>query len=472
MPDIPDAPGAPGAPSAPTAPHAPDAPPDAPDAPDAAAEANAIQLALALKHVDELANRERSRIVCVYGLSPQLPGTPAETHQLSDLFAFGRFSPHVESASSLLPRPVFSADGVGIELPGNVPELGHSRVALLVTPRNDSALVLDAPVREDPDAEDVAKLLEITCLKRDQLRIHGLPILDWLRDKAEATGLQLPANLELGRNVHQCVFPGGSLLKGIRDGDRLWRLVYRVAAPTEPDREIGIFRPPHLNYPGLAVVGHGRGVAVVAGFAESVENAYILISIMFITGLDVLRRTRHDLFDAITAASKSPITSDAKVRNLISQLPAQLNELQLDLEFGVESYLDSTLLPEFVIETFQQSLCEAMGVRVGLEHSSRMLDRLTSVINAQRLALDAAAQEQTERRDRLFSGLLAAGSIMALPPALLLAFFALTPETRTSMFNLRAHWAAYLLAWLPFILLIFIGWILRRRIRTSSRGAA
>jgi uncharacterized membrane protein YqjE len=308
----------------------------------------------------------------------------------------------------------------------------------------------------------------VTCLRRSQLRLDGKPIIEWLREQAAASGLPLPESLALGANVHQCVFPGGALLAAIRGGATYWRLVYRVSAPLEPSEQAGTFHPPELNYRGYVAVGHGRGVSVISGFARPVENVYALMVIMLITGLGVLHRSRARLFAAMTQAGSSVTANIAAARTEISQLSAQLNELQLDLEFGVESYLDGVLIPEAIVEAYQRSLCEAMGIRAGLEHSSRMLERLSAVIGARRTALDAAVQEQAERRDRLFSGLLAVGTLLALPPTLLLGFFALSPDTRRTLFDPRLHWAAYLIAFLPFIALVAAGWLLRRRIRASA----
>jgi hypothetical protein len=57
------------------------------------------------------------------------------------------------------------------------------------------------------------------------------------------------------------------------------------------------------------------------------------------------------------------------------------------------------------------------------------------------------------------------GTLLALPPTLLLAFFALSRDTRRTLFDPRMHWAAYLIAFGPFIALVTAGWLLRRRIR-------
>ena len=74
--------------------------------------------------------------------------------------------------------------------------------------------------------------------------------------------------------------------------------------------------------------------------------------------------------------------------------------------------------------------------------------------------------------DWLFSGLLAVGTLLALPPTLLLAFFALPAATSRTIFDSAgALGAAYLIAFLPFIGLVAVGWLLRRRIPRQLRPA-
>ncbi|GAA2915192.1 hypothetical protein GCM10011428_33060 [Streptomyces violaceus] len=77
-----------------------------------------------------------------------------------------------------------------------------------------------------------------------------------------------------------------------------------------------------------------------------------------------------------------------------------------------------------VMEAFQSSQRDALGIRDSLENSARMVERLTSVISARSAALDAELAERDERRDRTVSGLVAAATLIALPPTLLLAFSA------------------------------------------------
>jgi hypothetical protein len=423
------------------------------------------ELALALTYMDEIASRDSTRVVCVYGLSGRVAVDGAKRLPLAGIGEFGLFSPHIELAGSLLPAPVLTISEADAGLPGRSLGLGRVRVTLLVTPRGDAALVLDGNMTGSPDAQEVAALLRATCHERERLLLSGKPALDFVRE-AVAADLRLPG-LAFGRNVHQCVFPGGDLLAGIRAGEPFWRIINRVSAPEEPASPVAVLRPAELNYRSVAAVGIGRGVSAIAGFAEPVENTCAVVAIMLVTGLSVLHRSREQLFAAMDQANK-PAVSTHEERELISYLSAQLNELQLDLEFGVESYLDSVLIPEVFTETFQRSLCQAMGLSDGLAHSSRMLDRLIAVIQARGLALEAAFQEETERRDQLFAWLLAIATLLAVPPTLLLAYFALGPRAAESVLDVRVHWGVYLMAWLPFIALVGVAWFCRRRITRGT----
>ena len=433
--------------------------------------ADAAELQVALTYMDELGSRPLTRIACVYELSGARASRPDGNLLLTGIYEFGQIRPHIDIAiaAELLPVPIVTRSSLEVGPDDVTLELHTVDVCLVVTPRRDIALVLDGSIPGDLDVQRVAKILAATCAGRGELSVDGEPFLDWLRGKAKDTNLLLPANLKFGQNVHQCVFPGGKLLAGIRAGEPFWRIINRVAAPSEPPGLRVSFRPPELNYPGITAVGHGRGVSVIAGFAPEVENTYLLIAIMLITGLSVLHRSRANLFAAMNEANAAPADfSTAQARDLITSLAVQLNELQLDLEFGVESYLDSVIIPEFIVEAFQRSLCEAMGLRAALEHSSRMLERLASVIQAKRLALDAAAQEQAERfqqqaerRDRVFTTALAIVTLLAVPPALLLAFFALSGDVQNSLGHVGSHAAVYAAVWGPFIILIGGAWLAR-----------
>jgi hypothetical protein len=418
-------------------------------------------------YVIDVGSRTVTRILSVYGLSGGLADEASGS--LTEVWELGRFASHVEAAEFLLPRPVLSVDldDGDLEAPG----LTGVRVVLVRTPRSDLALIIDA-MADGADGEEVAGVLAATCFDRSRLRVRGRPILDWLRDEIAASGRRAPDRLAFGRDVHQCVFPGGLLLDEIRRGAPYWHIVYRVADRADGEERTGIFRPAALNYPDATVVGHGRGVSVLAGWTEPVENTFALVAITLVTALGVLHRARRNAFLAMSQGGRADLDSTGEARALVSELSARLNELQLDLSFGVEAYLDSVLVPELVIGSFQRSLCEAFTVVEGLEHTSRMLERLDAVLEIRRSTLEAAVQEQHERRDRMFSGIVAVGSLIAVPPAILLAFFganATEVDAHRSIFYLHRYWGAYLLAYLPYVLLVAVGFVLQRRIRSRSR---
>ena len=100
------------------------------------------ELPLALAHVTEVGSRERTRVVCVYGLSEQIDGADRRLG-IADLYPFGRFSPHIRAVAELLPNPVLSAREVDVELPGGAQDLGPARaIVMRSTPRGDAALAL------------------------------------------------------------------------------------------------------------------------------------------------------------------------------------------------------------------------------------------------------------------------------------------------------------------------------------------
>jgi predicted metal-binding membrane protein len=101
-----------------------------------------------------------------------------------------------------------------------------------------------------------------------------------------------------------------------------------------------------------------------------------------------------------------------------------------------------------------------------------MLQRVGTVISVRLSKLESADRDRIERRDRLVAVLVAVASLLALPPALILAFFGVNArqvDPARSIFDLHAYWGAYCLAWLPFIMLVSVGSVLYSRIRGRGR---
>ncbi|MGH3656128.1 MAG: hypothetical protein ACRDUA_05670, partial [Micromonosporaceae bacterium] len=322
----------------------------------------------------DVASRARTRILFLYGLAGQLSpdglGLP-----LTEGFESGRFTPHLEAGSRLLPRIHLDAtlggaalgsgtsEGSGTSGSGEPPSsdgpipagsdthgtdterfpaFTRLRLLLVVTPRGDAVLVLDGELDGESSAETITGLLASSCFDRTTLTLEGQPILDWV-----AARLTCGTRLEFGRDVHQVVFPGGSLRRETLTAARPYQvpatvteLIYRGTMHADDGQRLGVRVPPALNHPGTTAVAHGRGVSVISGWDEAVENAFGIGALILICALGVLQRARHAAFDALSLNDRATLASTADARTLVSQLSAQLNELQLDLSFGVEAYVD------------------------------------------------------------------------------------------------------------------------------------
>lgn len=431
--------------------------------------------------VSDVSRSPETWVLCIYDLTPRVRLDPAPGTTLGQVFDYGRFQRHIDASARLLPQVALRQDlpagwlgAAGDQLSGH--QLGEVGAVVLATPRGDLLLVLEVELPDEPAAADVAGFLAATCFEREQLTVAGRPLLAWLADRLGVPGLRF------GRNVHQCVFPGGRLREELLraaaaagPGDHLppaaTTIVYRGTISADRGSQLGVRTPRALNNPGETLVAHGRGVSLIAGWTEQAENALALAAATVVAALAVLHRTRDLAFDALELNRSTQLASTGDARELVSALSGRLNELQLDLSFGVEAYLDSVLIPELLVDSFHASLRAAHGLDVGLANTSRMVDRLGAVIRARAAVLDAATQDEHERRSRVFNVVLAVGSLIALPPSLLLAFFGVTSpdvDPARSVLDLERYWFAYGLAWLPFAALLLTGFLLRRRIRRGS----
>jgi hypothetical protein len=428
----------------------------------------------------DVTTRSQTRICFSYGLIPRLP-TAAPGQCINETHDFGRLADHVEAGRDLLPRVVFchefplATTDVSQKRPLSLfPDMHSLRIFLTSTPRGGAVLVVDGELDEAVSVEALAELLAVTCFSRDEIQVENLPIIEWTKIRLKESGLNVDG-LDFGNDVHQCVFPGHPLQGEFADyqdtvsvNKMAAEILYRGTVPVDSGSQLGVNIPPGLNNPGNTFVAHGRGVSIFSGWTVHLENAFTLTAISTVSALGALRLSRHEAFAAMALAQDATNASAQNARALVSQLSDRLNEMQLDLSFGVETHIDSILIPEMVVEAFQGSLSRAVGIQESLDNTSRMLQRVGTVISARLSKLQAGDRERSERRDRLVAVLVAVASLLALPPALLLAFFGISSpnvNSNDSIFDLHAYWGAYVLAWLPFILLVSIGGFLYSRLR-------
>jgi hypothetical protein len=235
--------------------------------------------------------------------------------------------------------------------------------------------------------------------------------------------------------------------------------------------DLGIQRPVTLNNPGETMVAHGRGVSLMAGWAEPVENAFAIAATGLVNAAGVVTRVRLQSLEALRVNEVSAARSAPEIRALIADLSDRLDQLRLDLSFGIEAYADVVLIPELLVESYHSSLRRVAALAESTANTSRIVDRVAAVIDARHTMLSASVQAYTERRDKILAGAIAIGSLLALPPTLLLAYFGINSTNvnqHLSIFDVRHYGIAYLVAWLPFVALVGGAAVMRRRIQPAA----
>ncbi|OEU96770.1 hypothetical protein AN216_19040 [Streptomyces oceani] len=399
---------------------------------------------------------------------------------LSEALDLGRFAAHVEASGRLLPRLVLHERVPEITLPPSAARVDGAAVILAVTPRWDPLLFVDVEIPDGSDA--IADTLYATWQDRSAMRVGGAPLTEWLDERLHAYRVTAgPADqppLEFGRNVHQSVFPGAAhaqrLLAEHTSGDAVSQevvaIVLRGTLNDGTGATLGIRRPETLNNPGQTMVAHGRGVSLIVGYAPPVENAFALAAAGIVNAVAAVHRIRRQAFEALELDRTAVVETTEGARALVTQLSRRLSDLQLDLSFSVEAYADTILIPELLIESFHSSLRDVSALADAVTNTSRIVDRVNAVLATRCVDLETASQEYAEGRDRVLATVIAAGSVIALPPALLLAFFGVNSsdvDPRRSILDVQHYGVAYAIAWLPFVLLIAVGLVARRRVSLS-----
>jgi hypothetical protein len=427
--------------------------------------------------------RAATRVLAIYSLGGRLRIPADSTRSLAGNFDLGRFAHHVEATASLLPRVTAWA---GLE-PGQFGlasgpfgvRLGRVAAAVAITPRRDGLLFLDIELAGQPDAAAVAEFLHVTWRRRSELRVGETALLGWLAGRFGQVRTDEGQPLTFGQNLHQCVFAGGRLARGLLRRNRkagtsspdVVAVVFRGTMSVKRGTDLGIQRPVALNNPGETMVAHGRGVSLMAGWAEPVENAFAIAATGLVNAAGVVTRVRLQSLEALRVNEASAARSAPEIRALIADLSDRLDQLRLDLSFGIEAYADVVLIPELLVESYHSSLRRVAALAESTANTSRIVDRVAAVIDARHTMLSASVQAYTERRDKILAGAIAIGSLLALPPTLLLAYFG-TNSTNVnqhlSIFDVRHYGIAYLVAWLPFVALVGGAAVMRRRIQPAA----
>jgi hypothetical protein len=252
---------------------------------------------------------------------------------------------------------------------------------------------------------------------RHELRIGGSPIL-------EACTLAASDPLEatvLGADMHHVMLlPPG--LVGQRldlDEDMLQRLVSRRDEPSRPGHLTARF-PAEANRYADGFASLTPGASALSGHAHDLELAIVLCVVMGIASLSSLRQIQRRAYHALHELRAVTARERAIARAWLTERSRELGELQLDLSFGVEAYLDMRILvPSLPVEQFHRELIEALAIPRGAELTGTLVDRLAAAIGEERAAIAAAERAEDEHRRRTWS---AVAGLVAFPLSVVLAF--------------------------------------------------
>jgi hypothetical protein len=439
--------------------------------------------------VDRPHARPRHRIVCLYstrGLRiAARSGKPATA-----VLNLGRFAGHYEAHEDDMPwvakrGPIAPAamQWRGAAARANVHELEAYVLRL-----RQGRVILALRIELDGPLRNAISLLAETCFDRRtlQMKLDGRPVnlFDALLAAAPPSGLERAPTADFDRDVHQVVCAAGwvrEFVIGVPGGDlgpprkeALARYVYRSDEDFRLD--YAAFRlPAELNRGAGSAAAHGRGVTVLSGIAEPVENAAILTAVQLLGAASAVREIRQRAsrtLDALTALRGQSMALDQR-RAVLAALSNELSEMHTELSFEVESLVDAVSVPEIVIEQYQASLAGTLGLAQAADTTSKMLDRLTAAITAAGTALERAeAEAEGERRDRLTQAF-AVITALAIPLTLLLAFYGVNGsevDERRSVFDFEHYW----FYWAALVFICVVAW---RRLnelknRVSSRSQA
>jgi hypothetical protein len=137
--------------------------------------------------------------------------------------------------------------------------------------------------------------------------------------------------------------------------------------------------------------------------------------------------------------------SIGEVRAELARLSRKVGDLELQLSFGVEAYLDALRVPEVVLENYRESLNVSLGLSQGVETTTALLERVKTVLESRRAELEAAEQRVAEIRRRSRDYATAYVSLIAIPLGLTFAFLAGRTNQvseKRSLFDFR-HYGLY-----------------------------
>jgi hypothetical protein len=319
-----------------------------------------------------------------------------------------------------------------------------------------AGLTLDFVDRDRPgEVHAFPRLFDDVDGGRDDIEIAGRPLIDACTD-----GLPAAAGLQLGPDMHNILMLPPNLA-GTRlevDLDVLQRLVSRRDEASRQDF-LTVRLPPEGNRYADMLLGVTPGATAVAGQPHSVEVALTLCAVQALAALSSLRQMQRRAFAMLFALRNA--SAD------VTRSAAELQQLELDLSFAVEAYLDvRPLIPSLPVEQYHDALVEALRLPRGAETTGGMVERLVSAFELRR-------SDDDQRRQRFWSAVGGAVAFVAIPLGVLLSFLGISAdEVRPKDSFLDPHYLPYYGALLTLLGLAVLGGVAYVRRNALKAGVS
>ena len=267
---------------------------------------------------------------------------------------------------------------------------------------------------------------------------------------------EVHARLSQASDYHQLVFVPFAEGSGL-EFDHFQRIIYRAELEAVK-KYCDIRRPPELNRRPERGAALGPFVSVLWGQQDYIENCALLSALLLVSAISTaggvrdrthaeIRRLHSDVEDR-APEDRSLVASRREFRARLESLTEQSRQEDVRLTFAVEGNASiQSVIPSLRVDSYHQSLYQAMGLQRELDVLRNLISRLNHSIDAQFRTLESYEQALAQSRQRRWGIVAGFVTVVLAPISVFLAFFGInSPEIKAdqSIFSLSTYLGVYL----------------------------
>ena len=300
--------------------------------------------------------------------------------------------------------------------------------------------------------------------RRRELASAGQAMADsaeWIQERfTEVLGQERVSDVQVrlsqSNDYHQLVFVPFS--EGSRlEFDQFQRIIYRAELEAV-EHYCDIRRPAELNRRPERGAALGPFVSVLWGQQDYIENCALLSALLLVSAVSTaggvrdrtyaeIRRLHSDVEDR-SPEDRSLVASRRDFRARLEALTEQSRQEDVRLTFAVEGNASiQSVIPSLRVDSYHQSLYQAMGLQRELDVLRNLISRLNHSIDAQFRTLESYEQALSQSRQRRWGIVAGFVTVVLAPISVFLAFFGInSPEIKAdqSIFSLSTYLGVYL----------------------------